>query len=275
MKRIGIIARLIDPETKKLIDQIVQWLSERGREVSYAAAATGESSRLIASSDLVIVLGGDGTLISAARDAEATGVPLLGVNLGFLGFLTEVRLAELFPTLEMVLKNEFIEEPRMTLRSILRRDGETLPQPTVLNDVAVTKGGRGRMIRLEVSINGQFVTALRADGLIVSTPTGSTGYAMSSGGPIVNPQLEAIILTPISPHVLTQRPLVVPANGVVQIRHTTIEGGASAYFDGQVVVPLKPNDILETTKNERPVKLIRAPDKNYYQVLRGKLKWGE
>ncbi len=225
--------------------------------------------------DLLIVLGGDGTFLSAARQVEGRDVPILGVNLGSLGFLTEVTLDELYSSLERIFEIGFSEDLRQTLQSSVVRGLEDHPQPPVLNDVTIHKGALARLIHLEITIDGQFVTAIRADGVIISSPTGSTGYSLSSGGPIVHPSVEALVITPISPHMLTNRPLVVPSSSLVEVVLKTEGEGPVAMLDGQEIFPLVSDDVVKITAAKKRLRMILSPNRSYYQVLRQKLKWGE
>lgn len=274
MKKIGIVLKPEHPKGKALLDQLVDWLHQRKKEVLILDPPRQNRTHppLL---DLIIVLGGDGTLLSVARLVEGLDIPILGVNLGSLGFLTEITLDELYPNLERIFRDEFLEDRRLTLKSVVRRGSTRFPQPAVLNDVTVHKGALAKLIKLEITINGQFVTSLRADGLIVSSATGSTGYSLSSGGPIVHPSVDAIVLTPISPHMLTNRPIVVPDTAGVDVTLKTDEAGPVALLDGQEVFPLEKDDIVHVEASEKKLKLIQSPHRNYYQILRQKLKWGE
>lgn len=283
MQKIGIIAKPHRHEVKEILDGLVPWLKERGIEVfldSDTAAATGRSSAFQKSKipslvEIIIVLGGDGTLLSVARLVEGKDALILGVNLGGLGFLTEITLDGLYPALEKILKKDFVIEERMLLKSHIHRQGERIAQSTVLNDVVVSKGSLARMINLDIYINYQLVTTLRADGLIISTPTGSTAYSLSAGGPIIHPSLDAIIITPICPHTLTNRPIVVPNNVEVEIILKSKDEGAVATFDGQVGFSLREEDVVEVKASEQKIRLIGSPDKNYFEILREKLTWGK
>lgn len=274
MKKIGIVLKPEHPKGKALLDQLVDWLHQRKKEVLILDPPRQNRTHppLL---DLIIVLGGDGTLLSVARLVEGLDIPILGVNLGSLGFLTEITLDELYPNLERIFRDEFLEDRRLTLKSVVQRGSTRFPQPAVLNDVTVHKGALAKLIKLEITINGQFVTSLRADGLIVSSATGSTGYSLSSGGPIVHPSVDAIVLTPISPHMLTNRPIVVPDTAGVDVTLKTDEAGPVALLDGQEVFPLEKDDIVHVEASEKKLKLIQSPHRNYYQILRQKLKWGE
>jgi NAD+ kinase len=224
---------------------------------------------------MVLVLGGDGTMLDAARLVSERAVPILGVNMGGLGFLTEVSLEQLYPALEKVLAHEFSLDERLMLRASIHRHGEDVARATVLNDVVVSKGTLARMIALQVTVDGQFVTSLRGDGVIVSTPTGSTAYSLSSGGPIMHPSVQALIITPICPHTLTHRPLLIPGNASVEVTLISRDEGAMTTFDGQVVVSMTQGDTVTIRASDHRTQLIRFPDRTYYEVLRKKLKWGD
>lgn len=282
MKTIGILTKPKFPDVKRILQDLVTWLRERQKTVlldSKAAALVGEPSQhrkthIAAQSDMVLVLGGDGTMLNAARLVEEREVPILGVNMGGLGFLTEATVDQLYDSLEKIFAEAFLLEERLMLHARIERHGEHVAHSTVLNDVVVSKGTLARMIEVQISINGQFVTSLRGDGLIVSSPTGSTAYSMSSGGPIVEPSVRALLLTPICPHTLTHRPLLVESTAEVEVALVSQEDGAMATFDGQVGVALAHGDTVTVRASEHRAKLIRFPDKTYYEVLRKKLKWG-
>ena len=226
--------------------------------------------------DLVIVLGGDGTLIAMAARIAAAGreIPILGVNFGSLGFLTEIRIDELYNSLEQVLEGTADFDERAVLVADAHRDGECFDSRTVLNDVVFTRGALSRMIELSVSVSGGFVTRVKADGLIVASATGSTAYNLSAGGPIVHPAVDALVLTPIAPHTLTHRPIVIPGDSVVEVA-PQIDEETFVTFDGQSGYPLKPGDIVRVRKSERTLRLVKAPARSYFELLREKLKWGE
>jgi len=270
MKKIGIALRPHHPRGQETLEHLIAWLEKRGKQAFMVGAG-----RSPAALDLLIVLGGDGTFLSATRQIAGKDIPVLGVNLGSLGFLTEVTLEELYPSLDQIFKEGFLEDPRQTLKSFIERGTKRHPQPTVLNDVTLHKGKLSKLINLEITINEQFVTSVRADGLIVSSATGSTGYSLSSGGPIVHPSVEAILLTPISPHMLTNRPIIVPSSAEVLVALKTDDGGPVALFDGQEIFELMAGDVIHVTSSEKRLRMIRSANRNYYQVLRKKLKWGE
>jgi NAD+ kinase len=282
MKIIGILTKPKFPNMKPTLTQLVAWLREQGKDVILdpkAAALIGKSAardqgRIADKADMVIVLGGDGTMLNAARLVEARSVPILGINMGGLGFLTEVGGEDLYKTLERVFAKEYTLEERLMLRARLDRGSKQVAQATVLNDVVVTKGELSRMIAMTIAIDGQFVTSLRGDGLILSTPTGSTAYSMSAGGPIVTPSVNALVITPICPHTLTHRPLLVPSTAALAITLTSHDKGAMATFDGQVGVAMTEGDTVTITPSKHKTKLIRLPERTYYDVLRRKLKWG-
>jgi NAD+ kinase len=282
MKVIGILTKPKFPNMKPTLTQLVAWLREQGKDVILdpkAAALIGKSAsryqgRIADKADMVIVLGGDGTMLNAARLVEERSVPILGINMGGLGFLTEVGGEDLYKTLERVFAKEYTLEERLMLRTHLDRRGKRIVQATVLNDVVVTKGELSRMIAMTIAIDGQFVTSLRGDGLILSTPTGSTAYSMSAGGPIVTPSVNALVITPICPHTLTHRPLLVPSTATLAITLTSHDKGAMATFDGQVGVAMTEGDTVAITPSRHKTKLIRLPERTYYDVLRRKLKWG-
>ena len=262
---------------------MVGWLRARNIDVvldTTSAILLGEQggyqkTQLASKADVLLVLGGDGTMLNAARLAGERSIPILGVNMGGLGFLTEVRLENLYPSLERVFANDFVLDERLMLRTHIHRHGETVAQGVVLNDVVISKGTLARMIELKIAIQGQFVTNLRGDGLIVSSPTGSTAYSLSAGGPIIDPAVQSLILTPICPHTLTHRPLIVPGNAEIDVTLTSKDDGAMATLDGQVGVAITQGDTVVIQTSEHRTRLIRFPESNYYDVLREKLKWGD
>jgi NAD+ kinase len=224
--------------------------------------------------DLVVVLGGDGTLLKAARLYGHQEAPILGVNLGGLGFLTEISLDELRPLFERIFRGEYQTENRMVLTAGIIREGEVCPVIPFLNDVVINKGAVARIIDLETSIGGQFLTSYRGDGLIVATPTGSTAYNLSAGGPILHPALKTILLTPICPFTLTNRPIILQDDAVIDIRLGTKASEVWLTFDGQVGYPLNAGDLVRVQKAVKSIRLIKTPYKNYFEILRTKLKWG-
>ncbi len=224
--------------------------------------------------DLAIVLGGDGTFLSVARLVMDRNIPIIGVNLGSLGFLTEVTLEEMFDTLTDIFNGNYIISERMMLKTTLHRDNKKMNEYTVLNDVVINKGALARIITLKTSVNNEYLTTYRADGMIISTPTGSTAYSLSAGGPIVYPNLNSIIITPICPHTLTHRPIVVSGNDSIEIMLNSIDSDVLITLDGQLGFPLKNNDIIKVEKSSKKTFVLKSPKKGYFEVLRNKLKWG-
>ncbi len=225
--------------------------------------------------DLLIVLGGDGTLLSAVRYLQGERVPILGVNLGGLGFLTEITLEELYPVLERTLEGKIETEKRMKLSATVIRQGKKEGEYTVLNDVVISKTVLARIIHLRNSVNGVYVTTYRGDGVIISTPTGSTAYSLAAGGPIVHPSMDSVLITPICPHTLTNRPLLIPERATVEFTLETEESDVRLTLDGQVSYALLPFDRVVITKAKSHVFFIKSPFKDYFEILRTKLKWGE
>ena len=287
--RVGILAKSrLTAATPHLLE-IGDWLTTRGFTAAFETG-TAElmppssnrqvmtQSALAKEMDMVVVLGGDGTLLSVADSIgnAGSGIPILGVNFGSLGFLTEVTLPELYRSLDAALAGRAHVEERMMLTSITRRRGEVFERSIALNDVVITKAARSRMIDLSVSVTNEFVTRVKADGLIVATPTGSTAYNLSAGGPIVEPSVDALLLTPIAPHTLTNRPVVIPASAVVRVQPNMAERDeAFVTFDGQAGFQLQVGDDIEVKRAEKPLRLIRPSTRSYFEVLRTKLKWGE
>ena len=285
MKRVGLIAKPHAPGLPALLHRLLPWLAHHHIEAFLdvdTAAAVGETSSYPRAAipdlvDFIMVLGGDGTLLSVARLLEEREVPILGINLGSLGFLTEITTTELFTRLEKVLEGHYVIQKRMRLKtSIHRQDGKCLPQPIVLNDVVINKGALARIINLETSVDDLYVTTYRADGLIVSTPTGSTAYSMAAGGPIMHPNLHALILTPICPYTLSHRPLVLPDTAHIRVMLQTSDEDVRVTLDGQVGAELYCGDVVEIQQAARPMQLMRTLEQDhYFHILRSKLKWGE
>ncbi len=280
IKKIGIFSKQKPDISQKVLLKLSSWLRERNYDILMApetAGIIGETSDLKqeeipSKADLIIVLGGDGTLLSVARLTHPFDVPILAVNLGSLGFLTEVSLPDMYGTLEQVLKGESSIERRMLLNACLQRDGTTVQNNFALNDVAIHKNA-ARIVNLEVHVNGQYMTSYRADGLIIATPTGSTAYSLSAGGPIIHPSMNALVLSPICPFTLTNRPIVIPNQSILQVKLIT-EEEVQVTLDGQTGYSMFRDDVLEVKQGPTPVSLIQAKGKNYYQVLRQKLHWG-
>lgn len=281
MKKIGVIAKP-KPVAEVILRELIPWLRERSVEVvldQETGALIGEEGvgkdEVIAVTDLLIVLGGDGTLLSVARLVGTREVPIMGVNLGALGFLTEVALDELYDTLTLALMGDLRVSRRLTLQAAVRREGRRISEYTVLNDAVINKAALARIISLETYIEGDYVTTFRCDGLIISTPTGSTAYSLSAGGPIVHPSLRAIVLTPICPHMLANRPLVIPDDVTVEVILASEKEDVYLTLDGQEGFPLQHRDVVEVKRAKRVIALVRSPKRNYFELLRTKLKWGE
>lgn len=283
-KRVGIVAKSHRPEAREVVCQLIAWLRANDREVLFdqdtaALAGAGETGiakeEVPRDADLVVVLGGDGTLLSVARSMESDEVPILGVNLGGLGFLTEITLDEMYPVLETILDGKYRASRRMLLHVTVRRGGELFTEHIVLNDAVMTKGALARIIDLEVFVEQEYVTTYRADGLIICTPTGSTAYGLSAGGPILFPTMHAVILVPICPHTLTNRPLVLPEEVTVRVVLESQDEAVYLTLDGQVGFPLHHRDVMEVRKADREITLIVSPKKSYYEILRSKLRWGQ
>jgi NAD+ kinase len=289
MTCVGVVAKSHLREATLHLVEIEAWLANRGLETVFetataalmpasAARRVADKPALVAQADLVVVLGGDGTLLSLADSAAAAGVdvPILGVNFGSLGFLTEATLSELYPSIEAALGGRARVEPRMMLRATTVRVGAALPEHLALNDVVITKTARARMTDLCVSVGDEFVTRVKADGLIVATPTGSTAYNLAAGGPIVHPVIDALVLTPIAPHMLTNRPIVIPATSLVRVQPQMNERDELyVTFDGQEGHELQAGDEVRIRCAERRVRLLRPSTRSYFDVLRQKLKWNE
>jgi NAD+ kinase len=289
MKRIGIIAKQNKPEAIPIARNLVEWLRpkkievymEEGMVKQFRPPLAGPHLNLIRREDIprrvemIIVLGGDGTLLSVARLVGDHDVPILGVNLGGLGFLTEITLEELYRVLAKVVQGDFVTDERVVLNASVIRRGERMADFIVLNDAVINKGALARIIDLETTINGEYLTTFKSDGLILSTPTGSTAYNLSAGGPIVYPSLHCIIITPICPHTLTNRPIMIPDDVEIRATLKTKQQEVILTLDGQQGFTLEFEDVVEVKKAEGHIFLIKSPYRHYFEVLREKLKWGE
>ncbi len=282
-KRIGIVGKYDSRNLAEPLEKLIAFLESRGVAVvlDHRSAAAVEAIQapvvslddIGAHADLVVVLGGDGTLLYAARVLACQNVPLMGINLGQLGFLTDIPANAMETMLGQVLDGEYQEETRTLLKTKIIRSGTIIGRAVALNDVVLTKGARGSMIDLEVYVDGRFVYNLRADGLIVATPTGSTAYALSSGGPILHPDLAAIVLVPICPHTLSNRPIALSDRCTVEVILQQGEG-AFANFDVQDHFEIKPNDRLVISPAEAGIRLLHPIGHSYFAMLREKLRWG-
>jgi NAD+ kinase len=289
MRRIGIVAKARLEAAAAHLVEVAGWLKARNIEAVFdpdsaaLARASGahqvvEKDQLPGQVDMLLILGGDGTLLGMAGRIGQAGVetPILGVNFGSLGFLTEVTLPEMYSSLEAAIRGTAPVEQRMMLRVRVDGGAEPIADRVVLNDVVVTQGALSRVIDLSVTVDGEFMMRIRADGIIVASPTGSTAYNLSSGGPILHPHVDALSITPIAPHMLTNRPVVVPGSSEIRIEpfmHDE-QDEVFATFDGQSLLPLKSGQTVSVRRAEKPLRLIRASSRGYFQVLREKLKWG-
>ena len=282
MVKIGIICKTGVPEPAEILKELLPWLRQKGCETYVDNETAGilniegtPRSQIPSLAEVIIVLGGDGTMLSVARLVGEKGVPILGINIGGLGFLTAVQKGELHEVIAKVLAEECSVEERIMLTACVFRHSECIAEYIVMNDVVVNKGALARIIDLETYIDHNYVATFKADGLIVSTPTGSTGYALSAGGPILYPTLNSIILAPICPHTLTNRPIVLPDNVMIEIVFRSLNEDVFLTLDGQVGFSLRQNDTVEVKKSEFKTKLFVPCERDYFQILRMKLKWGE
>lgn len=279
IRTVGLVVKRDRPRAMRLAMRIVSALRRRrvrvlaDSEAPLAGLPARPKAALARDADLIVVLGGDGTLLSVARHADAR-VPILGVNMGELGFLTEVAEPEAMSMLGRVLDGHFEIDRRMTLTAALERAGRVRQRFRALNDAVVSNGALARIVRCAVSVDGLPFTTYRADGLIVATPTGSTAYSLSAGGPIVDPTVEVLVVSPISPHTLSQRPVVLRPTAVVRITIETGQQDVLLTIDGQEGTPLEGGDVVVVRRGRASVSLVRSPDRTHYDVLRSKLGWG-
>lgn len=281
IRRVGICLKYDQPQAAQLVRSLHEWLRERDLEVAldpqcapWCGGQPETMAELAASCDLLVSLGGDGTLLSVARSTGTRRVPILGVNLGTLGFLTEINREELFGALERFLSGGAEVVSRMRLEVVVTRVGRELARYHALNEAVVDKNSLSRMIDLEVAADGEAVTTYHADGLIVATPTGSTAYSLSAGGPLILPGTDVMVLTPICPHALTQRPLVLPQLAHIDIDVRSRESEVSLTVDGQQGLALEDGDRIAIARSPYSVDIVASPDRNRYEILREKLHWG-
>jgi NAD+ kinase len=288
IKRVGIVVKPHQPDALQTLCSLVEWLDKRGIGLAGGPAVererieheTGcavesvEDAKLAERVDLMLVLGGDGTMIATARMIGDTEVPVLGVNYGGLGYLAEFRIEELYVALESILAGQYYLQKRLMLAVELLRGDEELTRNRVLNDVVINKSALARIIEIEAYLNQQFVNSFRADGLIVSTPTGSTAYNLSAGGPVIYPSMNAIVITPICPFTLSNRPIVVPDESMIELRLKTQSEDVALTLDGQVGFPLQAEDCVIIRKSHTTFNLVQPMNRNYFDVLRDKLRWG-
>ena len=283
MRTYGVITKSGKPEALALTKTIIEWLNKKGVRILLdpeVAEKVGhphhiEREEIPSQTDILIVLGGDGTLLSVARLKGIESIPILGINLGGLGFLTETLKEETFKVLEKVVAGDYKTEKRLMLMATVYQDKRVIEKSTVLNDVVINKGALARIIDLETYIDGGYLTTFKADGLILSTPTGSTAYSLAAGGPIVYPSLDSIIMNPICPHTLTNRPLVLPDSVEIRVILKSANQDVHITLDGQAERPLGAGDVVEVKRAGAYIHLIKSPHKTYFELLRTKLRWGE
>lgn len=284
IKKIGIIVKRANAEALQTAKDLAEWLTARGMELVGEPFVTNEAhEELLASagnidfgaeSDMIVVLGGDGTMIATARLIGDSECLVLGVNYGSLGYLADFRIEEMFTALDAILDGRYEIDPRVMLTAEHWRDGVMLTKGRVLNDVVINKAALARIIEIDVKLNDLYVNSFRADGLIVATPTGSTAYNLSAGGPIVFPSMNAVVLTPICPFTLTNRPIVVPDDAVIELFLKNENEGVVLTLDGQTGFQMRSNDSVIIRKSRTTFNLVQPPNRNYFDVLRNKLKWG-
>jgi NAD+ kinase len=281
IKKIGIVANVKKEKASNYTLALRDWLRQRGLEVLLEKGIAEricdeegmERKALAAHVDLLIVFGGDGTILRTARFTLGCTTPIIGINLGGFGYLTEVNLNEMYEALEIILKGDFETDQRMMLDVALNDQEGDEKMFTVLNDVVLNRAHLSRIVELETYVDGRYLITYKADGLIVATPTGSTAYSLSAGGPIVFPQQDVIIINPICPHTLTNRPIILPADVSVQVILRTKEQGAMLTLDGQVSLTLKSGDTLKIIKSQHSTTLVSSPHRDYLEILRTKLGW--
>ncbi|MET0625847.1 MAG: NAD(+)/NADH kinase [Pyrinomonadaceae bacterium] len=288
VRRVGVLVKPNQPEALQTICRLVEWCAGRGITVAGGPrlqrerieAETGCSvdalshEELVRGADLIVVLGGDGTMIGAARMVGEAETPVLGVNFGTLGYLADFTVDDMIPALELVLAGDYTIDRRLMLAATVERGGKRMMHDRVLNDVVISKSALARIIEIETWIDEKFVNRFRADGLIISTPTGSTAYNLSAGGPVIYPSMSAVCITPICPHTLSNRPLVVPDDAAFELVLKTPREEVALTLDGQVGMPLEYEDKVTVRKSRTGFNLIQAHTRNYFDVLRNKLKWG-
>jgi NAD+ kinase len=283
VRSVGLFVKWHQQDAVRLAGEVAAWLAARGIEVlvdetlaaELPAARSCPAAAIAAEVDLFIVLGGDGTLLSVSRLIEARRTPILGINLGSLGFLTEVTRAETIPVLEQLLAGNLEVSERLRLDVTIRRGGMEVARYRVLNDLVINKGALARIIDMEAWVDDAYLTTFKADGLIVATPTGSTAYNLAAGGPIISPALHCLVISPICPHMLTNRPIIVSDEALIRIEVKFQNEEVALTADGQIGMPLLGGDVVEIRRSAHPALLVLSPTKDYFQILRTKLKWGE
>lgn len=280
IKSVGVVVKPNHTEAWQTAAELSAWFEKRQIKVftekdgQDSAIETVDTQTFKEQTDLIIILGGDGTMISSARLIGMREVPILGINYGSLGYLTEFRIEEMFPAIEAILEGNYEIDSRVMLDVKLQRATETLSTNRVLNEVVINRAVLAKIIEVEITLDGLFVNLFRADGIIVATPTGSTAYSLSAGGPILYPSMNAVVITPICPFTLTNRPIVIPDNAEIRLRLKSESEGVALTLDGQVGYQMKTDDCVVIRKSETSFNLVRPPNRNYFDVLRNKLKWG-
>lgn len=290
IKSVGVVVKPQHAEALRTACELAAWFATRGvttvseplpqyekfnGDANFCEVLSVENSGFSGNLDLLVVLGGDGTMIATARIVGDRDIPVLGINYGSLGYLTEFRIEEMFAALEAILEGSYELDRRVALRVEHIRNDEVLSSNRVLNDVVINKAALARIIEIDTRFNSMFVNSFRADGLIIATPTGSTAYSLSAGGPIVFPTMNALVLTPICPFTLSNRPIVVPDNAVIELQLKTPKEEVALTLDGQVGYQLQTNDIVRIRKSKTTFNLVQPHNRNYFDVLRDKLRWGK
>jgi len=283
IRKIGIIANTDKERSPEYVAQLRDWLLGRGLEVfldqgiaEKMDGASGLSRKeLAAQSDLLVVFGGDGTMLRTARSVAEFDIPIVGINAGGLGYLTEVNLNEMTDAMERILRGDFSTEKRMMLDVLVKRQGrDPVRESHILNDVVINRADLSRIVDLETAVDDRFLTTFKADGLIIATPTGSTAYSLSAGGPIVFPEQDSIVLNPICPHTLSNRPIILPATAVMKVTLWSKEAGATVTLDGQTTFTLRSGDSVTVRRSPFVTNLVASPHRDYMEILRTKLGWG-
>lgn len=289
IRRVGVVVKPNQPEALNTVCHLVEWLAAHGIKVvgtpdldrqriegeTSCAVEVVEHEKLAANVELIVVLGGDGTMIATSRMIGDYDVPVVGINFGTLGYLAEFRVEEMYTALESIFTGDYRVETRVRLAVDLMRGEEILMHSRVLNDVVINKSALARIIELEAFMNGQLISAFRADGLIISTPTGSTAYNLSAGGPVIYPSMNAVVITPICPFTLSDRPIVVPDDAVIELGLRTPNEEVVLTLDGQVGLPIQPEHRVRIRKSLTTFKIVQPKNRNYFEVLREKLRWGK
>lgn len=281
IRKIGMVANVEKAKIARHVSELKKWLEKKGVEVFLAEEIAGKMKssysmhwdELARKAQLLVVLGGDGTMLRTARHIARYNVPIVGINMGSFGYLTEVNLNEIHAALDLILRGKFVVEKRMMLAVTIKSGDSLIKAGDVLNDVVINRGNLSRITELETAVNGEYLTTYKADGLIISTPTGSTAYSLSAGGPIVFPGEDLIIINPICPHTLTNRPIIFPRDADLHIILWSKEKGATVTLDGQETYQIKSGDAVMIKKSRHAVKLVLSPHRSYWEILRSKLSW--